>query len=473
MLLKVIGWLLMIESVFMLIPMFTALGYGEDDWIPFGCTALATAVVGWLMSSKIRASHSKMGRREGFLLTAGVWVVFSIFGMQPLIYGSPGLSITDAYFETMSGFTTTGATIISSHESLTHAVHIWLALIQWLGGMGIILFTLAVLPMLNSSGGMQMFNAEVTGITHDKVRPRISQTAKTLWGIYMSFTLILLLLLWVGPMDFFDSVCHAFGTMSTGGYSTHQINIEHYDSLYVDVVIMIFMFFGGMNFALIYNALTSGVKSIWHNSVFRVYVCLILFMTILTGCSIIHGGAVSSWQSVTIKPLFQVISALSTTGYTLENVHAWGPFFTALLIVMVYIGGCAGSTSGGSKLDRTVFLAKHCVNELSRCVRPNAVLSVKMDGKVQSPALVNKVVAFQCFYMILTIVGGILLTVFGMGVSNSIFAVLCCMGNTGFGVDVAAELPIVKWLLSLVMLIGRLEIFTILVLLTPTFWRKG
>ena len=471
MLLKVIGWLLMIESMFMLVPVVTALIYGEDDWLPFCVTMSSTTLTGWLMARKIKASTSKMGRREGFLLTGGVWIVFSLFGMIPMMFSSLDLSVTDAFFETMSGFTTTGATVLTERETLSHATHIWLAMMQWIGGMGIILFTLAVLPMLNSSGGMQMFNAEVTGITHDKVRPRISQTAKTLWMVYIVLTIACVVLL-ACRMSFFDSICHAFGTVSTGGYSTKGDNIQFYHSDYIDIVILVFMFLGGTNFTLMYRSIHEGPKALWHSEVFRAYVYSILIMSALSVIAIVNSGSVTGWRSVFLDPIFQAVSAYSSTGYTLDSIFQWGPFYMGLLFTMIFIGGCAGSTSGGSKLDRAIFIAKHCRNELNRCVRPNSVLSVKINGRVQPAGLVNKVVAFMFLYIFIIIASGVLLMLCGIGEESAFFTTLCCVSNSGFGVDVATADNSVKWLLSAVMLIGRLEIFTILILFTPSFWKK-
>lgn len=253
MLLRVAGWLMMIEALFMLIPIATCLIYGESDWSVFAVIACITGLCGLFLSRRIRPAHYGMGKRDGFLLTSMVWVVFSIFGMMPFMFCRQPLTLSSAFFEAMSGFTTTGASVITDISDMSHGVHIWRATMQWLGGMGIILFTLAVIPMLNSSGGMLMFNAEVTGITHDKLRPRISETAKALWMIYFAITALLVGLLWAGPMNFFDSLCHAFGAISTGGYSTRNDGISAYGSVYIKVVLTVFMFIGGVNFSLIYR----------------------------------------------------------------------------------------------------------------------------------------------------------------------------------------------------------------------------
>ena len=252
-LLRVAGWLLILETVFMMVPLGTCLYYGEADWLCFALTCGFTLLVGLCLTRLVRSSQNHMGKREGFLLTAMVWVVFSFFGMMPFLMSPVEISVGAAYFEAMSGFTTTGATVIDNIDRLSRSLHLWRALMQWIGGMGIILFTLAVIPMLNHSGGMQMFNAEVTGITHDKIRPRISQTAKSLWGIYILLTVACALLLWAGPMDWFDSICHAFGTVSTGGCSTVDDGVDAWASPYILGVVTLFMFLGGVNFTLLYR----------------------------------------------------------------------------------------------------------------------------------------------------------------------------------------------------------------------------
>lgn len=258
MLLHVMGLLLLIEACFMAVPTVVGACYGESDWEVFALSAAFTALVGALLSKCVKPLSTKMGRREGFLLTASVWVVFSLFGMLPFIFSATPQPVTVAFYEAMSGFTTTGATSVSTIEHCSHALTLWCALMQWIGGLGIILFTLAVLPMLNSAGGMQMFNAEVTGITHDKIHPRISQTAIALWLLYGVLTIVCAVMLALGPMNIFDAVCHAFGTLSTGGFTTSDVGIDHWHSLYVKIVMTVFMTLGGINFALIYKLMAGG-----------------------------------------------------------------------------------------------------------------------------------------------------------------------------------------------------------------------
>ena len=479
MLLRVSGWLMMIESLFMLIPMGTCLYFGESDWLPFALTAAGTGATGFVLSRHIRPSHYSMSKRDGFLLTAMVWVVFSIFGILPFMFCKMPLSLSDAFFEAMSGFTTTGASVLLDVTHMSHGIHIWRATMQWLGGMGIILFTLAVIPMLNSSGGMLMFNAEVTGITHDKLRPRISQTAKALWMIYFAFTIMLVALLWIGPMNFFDSVCHAFGAISTGGYSTRNEGIAAFNSIYVKVVLTIFMFVGGVNFSLIYRSLRGEFGALRRNDVFRTYVGLIAVMYVLFVIGITTQGTYEGWEDLTIDPLFQIVSTMTSTGFTPSNFEQWGPLVLALVFMLMLFGACAGSTSGGAKIDRLLFLVKNCRNELYRCIYPHAIMSVRVNGKVVSDDIVGKVIAFLCIYMLLISIGGTAMAAMGVPIIDAFFSAFSCMSNTGLGAGITGfggsyeMLPdAAKWLLSFLMLTGRLEIFTVLLLFAPSFWRK-
>lgn len=475
---RVIGLLVVIEAAFMLIPMITSLIYGENDYKAFAITIGITLFVGALMMC-IRPSRTEMGKREGFLLTALTWVVFSGFGMIPFMIGDSKMTVSDAFFEAMSGFTTTGATVMASIDHFSNGIHIWRCLMQWIGGMGIILFTLAVIPMLNHSGGMQMFNAEVTGITRDKLRPRISQTAKGLWLVYIVLTIILVGLLWLGPMNFFDSICHAFSTMSTGGFSTRNESIGAWDSPYVKSVVTLFMFLGGVNFALLFKAATGHVGELWKSEVFRTYVYVVAGMMVLFVASIVANNQVQDWQSVTIDPLFQIVSTITSTGLTVGNFENWGSFVIALTFLLMFFGASAGSTSGGAKIDRILFLVKNIRNEIYRCLHPNAICTVRVNGKVLSIELVNKVIAFLCIYVLLIVFGGIILTAIGIPLVDAFFSAFSCIGNTGLGAGVTGYggsydiIPDMgKWVLALLMLMGRLELFTVLLLFSRTFWRK-
>lgn len=348
---------------------------------------------------------------------------------------------------------------------------------QWVGGMGIVLFTLAIIPSLNHSGGMQMFNAEVTGITHDKIRPRISQTAKVLWRIYVVLTVLLILLLWVGPMNFFDSVCHALSAISTGGFSDTDQGISRWHcDLYVKVVLTVFMFLGGVNFSIIFRVSRGDFKAI-RNDVFRAFIYIIGGTWVLFVISIFVTGTYEDWQDLTINPLFHIVAVITSTGFTASNFEMWGAFPLALTFVLMFMGACAGSTTGGAKIDRILFLFKNARNELFRSLNPYSVMAVRINGKVVSPDLVSKVIGFLCIYSLLIIGGGIALTACGTPIVDAFFASFSCMSNTGLGAGVTSGgyetlRPIAKWILSALMLIGRLEIFTVLVLFTRAFWRR-
>ena len=479
MLLRVAGWLMMIEALFMLIPIVTCLIYGESDWSVFSVIAGITGLCGFFLSRRIRPAHYGMGKRDGFLLTSMVWVVFSVFGMLPFMFCRQPLTLSSAFFEAMSGFTTTGASVITDISDMSHGVHIWRATMQWLGGMGIILFTLAVIPMLNSSGGMLMFNAEVTGITHDKLRPRISETAKALWMIYFAITALLVALLWAGPMNFFDSLCHAFGAISTGGYSTRNDGISAYGSVYIKVVLTVFMFIGGVNFSLIYRTVRGEWSALRRNDVFRTYVYIVAVMYVLFVTGIMTQGRWNGWQDLTVNPLFQIVSTITSTGFTPTNFENWGPLVLSLVFLLMLFGSCAGSTSGGAKIDRLLYLIRNCRNELYRCIYPHAVMSVRVNGRVVGSDIVNKVIAFLCIYMLLIGLGGTLLSAMGVPIIDAFFSAFSCMSNTGLGAGITGfgggydMLPdAAKWVLSFLMLTGRLEIFTVLLLFVPSFWRR-
>lgn len=480
MLVRVLGWLLMIEGIFMFVPMLTSLIYSESDVMAFIIAAGITLATGAVMTFCIRPSHTQMAKREGFLLTALVWVVFSFFGMIPYIICEHPLSFTDAFFETMSGFTTTGCSIYESVDVLSHGINIWRCLTQWLGGMGIILFTLAVIPMLNYSGGMQMFNAEVTGITHEKLRPRISQTAKSLWTIYFVLTTLLILLLWAGPMDIFDSICHSLSTVSTGGFSTKNSSIGFWDSNYIKCVVTLFMFLGGVNFSLIYKAYHGDWRSLVRNDTFMAYIGILVVMYVIFVISIAVTGHATSIEAVTIDPIFQIITTITSTGLTADNFENWGPLVLSLSFCLMFFGACAGSTSGGAKIDRLLYLLKNTNNELYRSVHPNSIRSVRINGNVMAPEVVDKVIAFLCIYVMVIAVGGIMLTAMGLPFMDAFFSSFSCVSNTGLGAGVTGYggggyeiIPdFGKWVLSILMLIGRLEIFTVLILFTQAFWKK-
>lgn len=478
MLLRVIGYLLVIEAFFMLIPCVVALIYKENALWDFLICAGISGISGAGMMF-LRPRSKDMGKREAILLTGLTWIILSLFGMLPFLFAGTHMSITDAFFETMSGFTTTGASVLSTLSGVPKSILAWRCVVQWVGGLGIILFTLAVVPMLNYSGGMQLFNAEVTGITHDKLRPRVSFTAKGLWGVYIFLTILLMVLLSFSEMPVFDAFCHSLSTMSTGGFSTYDTGIAQWDSPYLKVILTIFMFLGGVNFTLLFNIATGHCRNPLKNSAFKFYLNVIIICYIGFVINMLIVGLADNWEYLTIDPLFQTISILSSTGITEPDFHDWGSISIVLLLIMMVMGSCAGSTSGGAKVDRFVILFKFLKNEFYKMMHPSTVTTVTINGKGTSSAVVHKTLAFLFLYVMVICAGGLILSLIGMPLSDSFFCALSAISNTGLGTDVTgmtenyAMIPdAAKWLLSLIMLIGRLEIFTILLLFTPTFWRK-
>lgn len=479
MVLRIIGLLLLVESGFTLLPLLTSVIYGESDTLWFAVTAGVTFAAGLAMTYFLKPRFPDMGKREGVLLTSLVWLVFSLFGLIPFMAGSPHLNFTDAFFDSMSGFTTTGASVLNDISGVSHGILLWRSLMQWIGGMGIILFTLAILPMLNSSGGMQMFNAEVTGITHEKIRPRVSQTAMTLWLCYIILTVVLTLLLWAGPMNLFDSLCHSFSTMSTGGFTTNPEGINHWHSDYVKCILTLFMFIGGVNFGTIYKVSTGHFRATWQSEAFRSYVKVVAWATAAVTIIMLFSGQFRRLSSGVIDTLFQVVSVISSTGYTVSGVEQWGTPVMLIIFLLMFTGACSGSTSGGSKLDRAIYLFKNIGNEIYRVLHPNTVRSVTYNNKVVPPELVNKVMVFMVIYIASIVLGGFVLMMFGDSMTDSILTSLACISNAdlgigldGFGGNYAAIAAPAKYAMALLMLIGRLELFTVLVLFTSSFWKR-
>ena len=474
---RILGVLLLFEAFFMVIPLVVSILYGESDYYAFAVGMAIALLASLFVLTSVKTASRDLGRREGYLLTATVWIVFSFFGMIPFMVSSLSMGFSDAFCETMSGFTTTGCSVLEDVENLPHGIHVWRCLMQWIGGLGIMLFTLAVLPMLNSSGGMQMMNAELPGVTKDKLSPRVSQTAKRLWFIYLLLTISLAMFLCLGPMTVFDGICHALSTVSTGGFSTKNDSIGAWDSWYVKLIVLCYMFIGGVNFALIYRASMGKIKASWNDETFRLYVKTIIILTLLLSVGYIINCRPVWSAEVIVNPLFQVVSTISSTGYSVTDYQSWGTFVFPILLVLMCVGGSAGSTSGGCKIDRIIYLFKNCRNEVNRCVHTNRLYSVSINNHVQSPEIVSKVMAFLWMYIGLIALGGFLLALMGLPIADSLFVSLSCVGNTGLGAGVtSASFAVVpdagKWLLSFLMLVGRLEIFTLLVLLTPGFWKK-
>lgn len=476
---KVIGHLLCLESLFMLCPLIVSFIYAEGDWIAFAAAILITFTAGFLMSFTCKGEEKHIGKREGFMIVATSWIFFSLFGMLPFLISGYIDNVTDAFFETISGFTTTGSSVVNDIEAFPHGLLFWRGMIQWLGGMGIILFTLAILPSLNSGSGIQMFNAEVTGIKHSKLRPRISQTAKRLWGVYLILTLILILLLYAGPMNLFDSVCHAFSTMATGGYSTKQTSIAYWNSPYTEYVIIIFMILSSINFSLIYLAALGEVKELLRDEETHWYLSIIGIAVAFIFISFYIAGTGSGIESTFRVSLFQVASLISTTGFATADYNHWNSFACFVLLTIMIFGGCAASTGGGIKIIRLIVFAKNTKNELYRHAHPCAVLPVRVNNHVISSGLVTKALGFLSVYFTLVVIASLIFSSQGYTIEESIFACVSAIGDVGPGIgalgpneNFSGVSDIGKWTLSFLMLTGRLELFTILILFTPYFWKK-
>ena len=478
MLLKVLGFLLLIEAAFMVIPVVVSFCYGEKEAIDF-VYALGLTLAGGLALVNLRPGSREMRKREAILLTGLTWIIMSLFGMIPFLLCRTHLNITDAFFETMSGFTTTGASVLATLKGVPKGILLWRCVIQWIGGMGIILFTLAVVPMLNYQGGIQLFNAEVTGITHDKLRPRVSSTAKSLWLVYLVLTAALMGCLMFSDMSVFDAACYGLSTMSTGGFATSDMSVIASNSLYVKIVMVVFMFLGGVNFALIYRAAKGEFRYTLHNDTFKWYAAIVGLAYAALCLNLVINGMAHNVADVTIDPLFQAVSIISSTGLTEPDFADWGALSAIVLAIMMFTGACAGSTSGGAKIDRVIVVIKFIKNEFYKIMHPNAVTTICMNGKGTPPMLVAKVLSFMFLYLLVILVSGTILALLGLPLSDSFFCSLSAISNTGLGTDatgIAGNYMLVpdaaKWILSLVMLIGRLELYTVLLWFMPVFWKK-
>ncbi len=474
------GFLLLIEAAFMLLPLAVAWWFDEHTALwAFIYSTLITAGCGSLMAFGIKPRSKSMHKREGLMLTAIIWVFFSLFGMLPYLFSDTFNNVTDAFFETMAGFTTTGSSVIRYVEEIPHGVLFWRSMTQWIGGMGIILFTLAVIPMLNQKGGIALFNAEVTGITHERLRPRVSQTAKDLWLIYIGLTGLLTVLLYMGPMDWFDAICHAMTTTSTGGYSTKNIGLDYWQSPYVFIVVIIFMFIGGISFSIIAATMRGNFKRIKHNNTLRWYCMTSLIITLAIVAYMTYKGFLDTHGDRFIYGAFDTLSAITSTGFSTFDYENSGEFVTVILMVIMFFGGMAGSTSGGAKLDRLIVLLKHTANEFYRVLHSNSVRAVHIDGKPIPNHIVNKVYTFFTVYIIIIMVVALYLTFYGIPVFDAMYTSMSAISNVGIGHGVTgangswvALHPGAKWVLALEMMVGRLELFTVLVIFTRSFWKK-
>lgn len=474
---RVIGFLLVVEGLFMFTGLLFSLYYCEADCMALLYSGLITSFSGGLLWFSTRKHPGSIAKKEGYVIVSLTWIIISLFGTLPFILSGAIPNFTNAFFETMSGFTTTGATILTDIESLPRGILFWRSMTHWIGGMGIIVFTVALLPILGI-GGMQLYAAEMPGVTKDKLHPRITATAKRLWGIYVLFTILETILLMFGGMSLFDSLCHTFGTMATGGFSTQNDSIASY-SPYIQYVIILFMLLAGTNFTLHYFALHGQLRKVWKNEEFRYYLYLVFggALVIALVLALNHHGA--TIESAFRDSLFQVVSIITTTGYVTDNYLLWPNSMWYFIFLMMFVGGMAGSTGGGIKVVRQLLLLKNSLLELKRLIHPQAIIPVRMNGKVVSQDIIFKVMAFFLIYIIIIIIGSASLAFLGLDAQTAVGASVATIGNIGPGighvgpVDNYDFIPYTgKWVLSFLMLLGRLELFTVLVLFAPAFWKK-
>jgi len=447
---------------------------GSLDFLLSGAITAGIGAVAWLSTRK---ASLDLNRRDGYMIVTGSWFLFSLFGTLPFLFTGSIPGFTNAFFETISGFTTTGASILNNIEELSHGILFWRSLTQWLGGMGIILLTLIILPFLGI-GGMQLFSAEVPSPTPDKLHPHVRDTAKRLWMIYAIFTLSEALLLWAGEMGLFDAICHSFTTMATGGYSTKQVSIAYWDSPYIHYVITFFMFLAGTNFTLSYFAMHGRFRKVWSNEEFRWYAGFLggFALMVTIGLFFTSGkGMEASFRNA----LFQVVSILTTTGYTTADYLSWAPALGVIIFIIMFFGGSAGSTGGGPKIMRIVILLKNSTQELKRMIHPNAVIPVRLNKNAVEESVVTNVLAFLAFYAVIAVISIAVMSILGCDLETAMGSVAATLGNIGPGIGSVgptlnyAEIHVAgKWFLAFLMLVGRLELFTVLVLFSPLFWKK-
>lgn len=494
---KIFGLLILMESLFMLLTCCVSYYYkiteGDDDLTAFSITTVLTFSVGLLLYLKGKCCPpSVFSRKDSFLIVSLVWIVFSFFGMFPfLIYGTVD-NVAAAYFEAVSGFTTTGASVLDNIDRQPHAILFWRSLMQWLGGLGIVVFSFALIPVYELKN-TNMFSAEVTGLSVDKLRPKIGDTARRLLSIYILLTVVCFFVFWLGPMDVYDGVCYSMTTIATGGFAPHQASMAFFHSPYLEYTCSFFMIVSGINFSLFYYISIGRPNVFLKNEELKWYLCIVgiavlVFMAFFYNTRFLmpHADCIAESLPVGLEDtfrtsLFHVSSIISTSGFQASNFDyvAWGaPFWMPTLIIMV-IGSCAGSTSGGVKVIRILVCIKNAINEFKLQLHPRAVISVRLSGNVLSDSKVLRALTFLFLYFVLAILGVIVLTLIGLDTETALGSSLSALSNVGPGMGLTgpastfAHVPAVgKWLLSFFMLVGRLEIFTVLFLFLPDFWKQ-
>lgn len=464
--------------------------YQDGTTLNIALAAITTMFVGVFAMYYTRGHRKEVKKREGYIIVTFGWIVMSLSGMLPYIFSGAVPEVTNAFFETVSGYTTTGASIMDDIEAMPEGILFWRSLTHWIGGMGIIVLAIAILPLLGI-GGMQLFAAEAPGPSADKLHPRITDTAKRLWLIYVGYTLAETLLLKLAGMSFFDAINHAMATLSTGGFSTKNASVAYWnDQPLIQYIITLFMFLAGINFVMSYFAFKGKIRQILKDEELKLYTILIVVATILVATMIYYNAHLTNetpgypmvlgkWESSFRHALFQVVSVITTTGFVSANFMAWTPFLTIFFFGLFFSGGSAGSTAGGIKLVRHLIIIKNGLLEFKRTLHPNAIIPVRFNGKMVDQNIVYNIIAFFVLYMLLFIIGALVLGLFGLDFESAIGGAASSLGNVGPAmgelnpVSNFNSLPMLaKWWCSFLMLAGRLELFTVLILLTPYFWRR-
>ena len=476
---KIIGQLLFLEAVMMALCAGLALYLAEDDVLAFVIAITVTIAASFILRFLGRDAENTLGRREAYLVVTLTWVAFSVFGALPYLISGYINNPTDAFFETMSGFTTTGCSIVNDVEKLPHGLLMWRTMTQWIGGLGIVFFTIAVLPSM-VGGNVKVFAAEATGPMRAKLHPRLSTTAKWIWTIYSVLTVTCAACYYLAGMGLFDCVNYAMTTTATGGFATHNESTAYFHNVYIDYTAITFMFLSGVSFTLLYTTLFKGrIKQFFKNAEFKLYITLVLIATLIIAGILIHDSHFHVLDAIRTS-LFQVVSFITTTGIFSDDASQWHHIIWIILGLCMVIGACSGSTSGGFKCIRAVMIFTILRNEIRRILHPRAVLPVKVNATSVPYSSQVTLLAFFTAYMTLCLFTYVVMILSGIDNTNSITIAISCASNVGPGLEMIgppmlwSDLPtITKWMLTGLMLMGRLEIFSVLVLFTPSFWKDN
>ena len=475
--LRIEGFLLLMEGVFMLLALPVTYLYRGLYIFSMPFSALITLLTGFILVIATRQhKNEKTTSRDGVFIVCVSWLVLSLFGAMPYLLSKSVPNFTDGFFEAFSGFTTTGATIFTRVEAVPKDILFWRSMTQWIGGLAIIVFSIAILPYLSMSG-MQLFISEMNGITYDKLHPRILHTVRRIWGIYLFFTLLETLLLYLGDMDLYDALCHSMSTISSGGFSTRTANMGAFSN-YSQVVVCVFMVLSGCNFSLLLLSLSWKSFTILKNQEFHNFLLYVLVASFAIAMVLVFAAHHSLGTSFR-EAFFSVISTMTTTGFFVSDYTVWPSFLWVVLFLLMFIGACSGSTSGGIKMFRHLIFIKNSVLELKRIIHPNAVLPVKVNGKAISTSGVYKNTTFIIIYFLVFLIGGIVLLSTGSDFNTALGASVASLGNIGTGVGSVGPynsyvgFPVFdKWLLMLLMLLGRVELFSLITLFSRGFWKN-